>query len=971
MKSFLSLFKQRRGSALVTVVFLTAMMAILTASMLRYTITERRGNERNRVILRAKNMSESISVYAAEQITTKLYRLRSTNPIAFLTGTNEIKLPPASVLQAADATYDGSGSAMEVRAGLTGSTGLLFINPATDPSNPNAGLQVNTATVPIIAKATARHGSLGTIASYSRHDLAVDFVPLFQFAVFYNMDMEFGPGVDMVIAGPVHCNGELSARSQTGFANTIEFTERVSASKGFYADTTRQGTTISNVGGTDAGPGGTGPLRFRHSTTQVVNDIKSATAAWRDHKYGGASETTTTQNNFKVFATTTYGLNLRTSVHGVTPLVLPSVSDYSDVDLASTPGVDDRNNGRQVIARPDAADTAGLKETRIARKAGLYIIVNPDALDRTGYLPTGAAVTMRARSYRCWLNTVNADLSHTLYEVILPGQPSYGTLNANVNNLPNKFPLLPAELTSIGHNQVLRTIQGGGVDVAGTGYPAGAAPTLTSFSDAYFYDLRRATNNTGASSQLSTGSFRASNPYTPRPIVKIDFDFTRFRMMVERSMSGSSGSYTASDTTALVYHPGAPDGVNWASSIYNPASSTLPVARGLGLGAATYTTFPTATTLTARDPYRMYFAPANPADPNIFSNPGLFAVGASDLANTSTPKPWFDGITVYIHSVDAEVRSRVAGPTANPKTPRIDSGVRLWNGRGKVISLDPTTFPSMTGCTFATNDAVYIVGHFNADGTINGTSSSTLNPGGYSARYPDTTTVMNTSERLTSIMGDAVTILSAPVYTNSTTPYTQTSGWSDSLSAHSMRATTSAWATTQPSGSNAAEGVATSMRAAAMPFNGNTPATVGTARTTKFLPTPTEISACLLVGIVPTNHNASGITGVDGPPASVANGQTSGGVHNFPRLSEEWAGTGLYIRGGLVAMFESRVAMEPWTLRVYSGAGRFWGLHQSLRSADHDLPLEPILLGARRLGFKEITAAEYATLKTTIEALPH
>lgn len=70
-------------------------------------------------------------------------------------------------------------------------------------------------------------------------------------------------------------------------------------------------------------------------------------------------------------------------------------------------------------------------------------------------------------------------------------------------------------------------------------------------------------------------------------------------------------------------------------------------------------------------------------------------------------------------------------------------------------------------------------------------------------------------------------------------------------------------------------------------------------------------------------------------------------------------------------MFESRVAMEPWNLRVYSGAGRFWGLHQSLRSADHDLPLEPILLGARRLGFKEITATEYATLKTTIEALPH
>jgi hypothetical protein len=42
-----------------------------------------------------------------------------------------------------------------------------------------------------------------------------------------------------------------------------------------------------------------------------------------------------------------------------------------------------------------------------------------------------------------------------------------------------------------------------------------------------------------------------------------------------------------------------------------------------------------------------------------------------------------------------------------------------------------------------------------------------------------------------------------------------------------------------------------------------------------------------------------------------------------------------------------------------------------LRSPNHDLPLEPILLGARRLGFKEITPVEYAAMKTVIEALPH
>jgi len=956
MKSTPTRLLPRRASALVTVIILTGIMAVITGSMLRYTLTERRGNERNRVILRAKNMSESISAYVAEQITTKLYRLRTATPIGFMTGANAIDMPPLDFLQAADAAYT-SGANMEARAGLTGSTGLVFIDPATDPTNPNAGLQVNTASVPIIAKATAHHASLGYIPSFSQHNLAVDFVPLFQFAVFYNMDMEIWPGADMVLAGPVHCNGELSARSATGFTATVQFLERVSASMGFYANSIRQGTWINNVGGTDAGPGGDGPLRFQHSGTGVVTAIKSSGSVWRDHKYGSATETTTTQNNFKVFATTSYGLNLRTSVHGVTPLVLPGVSNYSKVNLASTPE-DDRDNGRQIIERPAAGDTAGLKETKIARKSGLYIVVNPDSTSRTGYKPDGTAVTMRARSYRCWLNTVNTDLSHTMYEVILPGQPSYGDLNANINNLPNRY----TTLTSIGHNQVLRTIQGGSPDAASTGYAVGGAPTMASFSDAYFYDLRRAKNNSGAGSQLSTGSFRSGNPYTPRPIVKIDFDLTRFRMAVERSISGTPLSYVATDTASTIYNPAAPTATNWSSSIYNAASSAAPASYGLGLGGS-FNMFPTSSTLPAQDPYRIYFAPANPADPLISTNPGTFAVGATDLVSVSSPKPWFDGITVYVHSVDAEVRGDL---NADGNPDRIDSAVRLWNGRGQVVSLDGTTYPGRTGFTFATNDAAYIVGHFNADGTINSSAASTSNPGGYSARYPDVA-----SERLCAVMADAITILSMPAYSNGTAPYTQSSGWSDSLSAHRVGSSnwSSSWASTQPSGSNAYDGISTSFSPAALPNLGNTVAGSGSARTTKFGATATEVSSCLLVGIVPTNHNASGLS--DGPPVASANGQASGGVHNFPRLLEIWGSAGLYIRGSMVAMFESRVAMEPWNLRIYSAPGRYWGLHQDLRSANHDLPLEPILLGARRLGFKEITAAEYSAMKAVIEALPN
>src|SRR5688572_27651754 len=214
-----------RGSALITVVFLITVMALLTASLMLYTRNERRANERNHIILRARNMSENISAYAAEQITTKLYRLRSFAPIAYMTGVNEAHLPPNHVL---DSNYTSHSNGMEVRAGLIGSTDYVFIDPEKNPNSANAGLQVNTSTIPIIAKATATHPSIGSQTAYTRYDLEADMVPLFQFAVFYNMDMEISPGADMIIAGPIHTNGNLIARNQTGFTNRVQFLDRVS-----------------------------------------------------------------------------------------------------------------------------------------------------------------------------------------------------------------------------------------------------------------------------------------------------------------------------------------------------------------------------------------------------------------------------------------------------------------------------------------------------------------------------------------------------------------------------------------------------------------------------------------------------------------------------------------------------------------------------------------------------------------------
>ncbi|MBI2496524.1 MAG: prepilin-type N-terminal cleavage/methylation domain-containing protein [Opitutae bacterium] len=479
----------RKGSALITVVMLTAIMALLTASMLKYSGSEQRSNERQRLILRSRNMTENVILYASEQITNKLYRLRSNTPMAFM-GANGVSLPPDDVLT----TNYSIPADVEVRSGLTTTSGLTYIDPAlpANAGNPNAGLQISNSIVPIVAQSTMRHTAIGDVHTYAQQDLEVAMMPLFQFAVFYNMDMEFGPGPNMTISGPVHTNGNFIARIQTGFANTLRFTDRVTSAKGFYANTAHKGSTYMSNGGVDSGPGGTGPLRFQNPAG-TITDIKSSTGIWRDHKWtssstpGSVAETATSQNNFRSFA-------------------MPDIGDYDETDPVK------RLNGRQVIQVPESADAGGVLGTKFSRNAGLYLIVNPDATDRTGHLPDGTTVTMRARSYRAWLNRVNSDSSHTLSEIILPGQPSYGALSANVNNLPNAYRVD----TSVGHNQVLRIPQGGGVDLADTGYDGPAIPVFPTLADSYFYDMRCYTWGPWTSPRRGSPSPRWGRPSVPR-----------------------------------------------------------------------------------------------------------------------------------------------------------------------------------------------------------------------------------------------------------------------------------------------------------------------------------------------------------------------------------------------------------------------------------------------------------------------
>ena len=91
---------QRFG--LITVVSLIFMIAMLSASIIGYSVFERRMSERSRLALRAGKRQENISLYAAEQLIVKLQGMEHTRggPLSLgavqALNTMIVYMPPAS-----------------------------------------------------------------------------------------------------------------------------------------------------------------------------------------------------------------------------------------------------------------------------------------------------------------------------------------------------------------------------------------------------------------------------------------------------------------------------------------------------------------------------------------------------------------------------------------------------------------------------------------------------------------------------------------------------------------------------------------------------------------------------------------------------------------------------------------------------------------------------------------------------------
>jgi hypothetical protein len=192
-------------------------------------------------------------------------------------------------------------------------------------------------TVEIFGKATVDRPPLGDVTVYASQYLEIREIPLFSYAIYYNLPMEIAPGPDMDVYGNVHVNGDAWFQSGTG--NELNFHGRVTVAGDIY-----HGRHPDN-GLRES----SGAVNFTDNNGNLINMEENVSwpAEAKDLFKGTWLESG--DSNFGDLAMQIWGGNLQTKDHGIEPIRLAGVSDYIEDTNTSTPKKEAFNSAYAII----------------------------------------------------------------------------------------------------------------------------------------------------------------------------------------------------------------------------------------------------------------------------------------------------------------------------------------------------------------------------------------------------------------------------------------------------------------------------------------------------------------------------------------------------------------------------------------------------------------------------------------------
>jgi hypothetical protein len=387
-----------RGSAFITVLLYSFLLLTLIASLLQWSLHERRMNSRTAYFLEARNAAEALAEYGFSQIATQ-FSSHASVPSFDPQGSSPLLLPPTHSPMVATDFFYGSNvdpapyspthpTGLELIGGKNDTTaavppnGHLYLIDANDPNNaldPLKGQWVYRRDIQVLARATVvpPNGDR-PVTAYVTEKVSVRGAPLFANAIFYsNNDLEIFPGPQMDIYGPVHCNGNIFVSNQSNSTGLL-FHGAVSCSGNIYHAWANEAAAAAGTGSEGLG---TNPVSFVTAAGTMVA-MKDSNNVWRDSTMGGTSTlfnssglykvttspaltqlTAKLNANFRAVASQVWGGNLQTAAM--------SVAAYNPVGTGGQVGEDGSGN-------PIYANVGSVNSTTNQ-------VIDPDAADPLGY----------------------------------------------------------------------------------------------------------------------------------------------------------------------------------------------------------------------------------------------------------------------------------------------------------------------------------------------------------------------------------------------------------------------------------------------------------------------------------------------------------------------------------------------------------------------------------------------------------
>jgi hypothetical protein len=355
-----------RGAAMVTAILMLAIMSAIAMTVIAVVHTETK--------VAGSDLERTQAFYASaaciEKMTSDFSSLfaRTSRPTA--TQLSGIATSPPDL--------SSEGFTFPSQSLVLDSTTLAAMRAAQDitngayphvtiPSGPFTGLTASVA--PYTLGCTAQSSS--AVVSVTRQ-MNNYLIPIFQFGMFSNEDMEIHPGPQFTFNGRVHANGNLYLNGN------VKFLSKVTTAAEVVRDVLRNGGTHD------------GTVSFDTGTIDVNLTVGSVNSGPNIAGSYPGSPTGTRNTSWKSTSVAApvsgvpnkFGGQLQTSITGVAPLLLPLQLDG--------------NQTRELIKRRMPNDDVTLSDSRYHTKAEVRILIddeNPSSADASG-IPAGQGVAL-------------------------------------------------------------------------------------------------------------------------------------------------------------------------------------------------------------------------------------------------------------------------------------------------------------------------------------------------------------------------------------------------------------------------------------------------------------------------------------------------------------------------------------------------------------------------------------------------